>query len=101
MESNDFKISQNVVWFLVIGNTLLMILGAFAKLNHLDYPEFLLTFGLMMFFSTWIIILNDMINNKIYNKSFWVLSLFIIPFISFIFYIIQRKRLIRLGHKLS
>ncbi|WP_277875413.1 PLDc N-terminal domain-containing protein [Aequorivita sp. KMM 9714] len=53
----------------------------------------------MLFFSTWIIILSDMVKNKIYNKTFWIMTMFILPFISPIFYLIQRNRLIRLGQK--
>ena len=100
MKNRDFKIDIKTVWFLVIGNFLLTIFGALAKIQHWEYSQFFLTVGLMLFFSTWIIILSDMIKNKIYNKSFWILTMFIVPFISTIFYLIQRNKLLRLGQKL-
>ncbi len=101
MTQQDFKISFKTVWFLVISNFLLTIFGAFAKIQHWDYFQILLTIGLMLFFSTWVIILSDMVKKKIYNKTFWVISMFIIPSIATIFYMTQRDKLIRLGKKLS
>lgn len=101
MNNQDFKISFKTVWFLVVGNILLTVFGAFAKIQHWEYSQILLTIGLMLFFSTWVIILSDMVKNKIYNKTFWIMTMFIMPTIATIFYIIQRNKLIRLGEKLG
>jgi len=101
MENKDFKISFKTVWVLVIGNIFLTILGALAKIQHWDYSQILLTIGLMLFFSTWIIILSDMVKNKIYNKTFWIMTMFIMPSIATIFYMIQRNKLKRLGEKFA
>ncbi len=101
MKNIDFKISFKAVWFLVIGNILLTVIGAFAKNKHWDYSQFFLTAGLVLFFSTWVIILSDMVKNKIFNKTFWIMTMFIMPPIASIFYMIQRNKLIRLGQKLS
>ena len=100
MKNQDFKIDIKTIWFLVIGNFLLTVLGGIAKIQHWEYSQFFLTAGLMLFFSTWIIILSDMVKNKIHNKTFWILTMFIMPFISTIFYLIQRNKLMRLGQKL-
>lgn len=99
MNNQDFKISFKTVWFLVVGNILLTVIGAFAKIQHWDYSQLLLTIGLMLFFSTWVIILSDMVKNKIYNKTFWIMTMFIMPSIATIFYMFQRNKLIRLGQK--
>ena len=101
MNNQDFKISFKTVWFLVVGNILLTVLGAFAKIQHWENSQILLTIGLMLFFSTWVIILSDMVKNKIYNKTFWILTMFIMPTIATIFYMIQRNKLIRLGQKFA
>jgi hypothetical protein len=101
MNNQDFKISFKTVWFLVVGNILLTVFGAFAKIQHWEYSQILLTIGLMLFFSTWVIILSDMVKNKIYNKTFWIMTMFIIPSIATILYMIQRNKLIRLGGKLG
>lgn len=97
MNNQDFKISFKTVWFLVVGNVLLTVSGAFAKIQHWEYSQFFLTVGLMLFFSAWIIILSDMVKNKIYNKTFWILTMFIMLPIAPIFYMIQRNKLIRFG----
>jgi uncharacterized membrane protein len=101
MNNQDFKISFKTVWFLVVGNILLTVVGAFAKIQHWDYSQLLLTIGLILFFSTWVIILSDMVRNKIYNKTFWIMTMFIMPSIATIFYMIQRNKLIRLREKLG
>lgn len=101
MKNADFKISFKIVLFLVTGNILLITLGTFAKSQYWEYSQVYLTVGLMLFFSTWIIILSDMLKNKIYNKTFWLLTMFILPPIATIFYLIQRNKLIRLGEKFS
>lgn len=101
MKQQDFKIDIKTIWILVIGNLLLTIVGAFAKVQHWESSQLFLTMGLMLLFSTWIIIVSDMAKNKIYNKTFWILSMFIMPTIAAIFYLIQRNRLIRLGQKFS
>jgi len=99
MENQDFKIGIKTVWFLVAGNLLLTVFGALSKIQHWEFSQFFLTVGLMFFFSTWIIILSDMVKTKIYNKTFWIITMFIMPFIAIIFYLIQRNKLIRLGQK--
>ncbi|AFU69716.1 hypothetical protein P700755_003044 [Psychroflexus torquis ATCC 700755] len=96
MENQDFKISIKTVWVLVIGNFLLTILGAFAKVQHWEFSQVLLTIGLIIFFSTWIIVFSDMAKNRINNKFFWMISMFILPTISPLIYLIQRNKLIRL-----
>ena len=101
MQNQDFKIDIKTVWVLVIGNFLLTIIGAFAKIQQWEFSQILLTVGLMLFFSTWVIILSDMVKNKIYNKTFWILTMFIMPTISTVFYLIQRNKLLRFGHRFS
>lgn len=99
MENQDLKIDIRTVWFLVIGALLLITLGALAKIQHWEFTQIFLTVGLMLFFAAWVIILSDMVQNKIYNKAFWVITMFITPPISVFFYLVQRNRLLRLGQK--
>jgi hypothetical protein len=101
MENHDFKISNTTVYLLIIGNFFLILLGALAKINHWSIAESFLSGGLLLFFTSWVIILSDMLKHKIYNKTFWLISMFTIPFISMFFYIFQRHKLIRLGQKFS
>jgi len=101
MKNQDFRIGIKTVWFLVIGNILLTVLGALANIQHWEFSQFFLTVGLMLFFSIWIIILSDMFKNKIYNRTFWIMTMFIMPTIASIFYLVQRKKLLRLGQRFS
>lgn len=99
MKNQDFKISIKTVWILVIGNFLLSMFIITAEIRLWEFSDIIMTVGLMLFFSTWIIVLSDMVKNKIYNKSFWILTMFITPSISTFFYLVQRNKLIRLGQK--
>jgi hypothetical protein len=99
MNNQDFKISFKTVWFLVVGNFLLTIIYVFVKIQHWEFSQILFTVGLMLFFSTWIIIISDMVKNKIYNKTFWIMTMFILPTIATIFYMFQRNKLLRLEQK--
>ena len=96
METPDFKISYMAVWAIIIGHTLITMFGAFAWIQHWDHSQFFVTAGLVMSLFSWIIILSDMSRNKIYNRPFWILTMFITPWIAMIVYMIQRNRLMRL-----
>lgn len=95
MKNQDFKISIKTIWALVFANGLLLFVALYAKLMHWEFSQVMLTAGLMLFFSTWAIILSDMLKNYIYNKSFWVTSMFVLPFLSPILYLIQRNKITR------
>ncbi len=97
MENQDFKIGIKTVWVLVIGNLLVTGFVAFALIQNLEFAQILLMFGLVLFFSTWIIVLSDVVKSKIYNKAFWVITMFILPSIAPIFYMVRRSRLSRIG----
>jgi hypothetical protein len=101
MKEQDFRISIKTVWFLAIGNLLLIGFGALAKLQQLESSQVFLTIGLMLLFSTWIIVMGDLLRNRIYNKTFWVVMMIIMPAIAALFYMIQRDKLLRLGQKFS
>lgn len=98
---NNVNIGIGMVWFFMLSSLLLTLVGAVVKVQHWDYHEIFLTIGLMLFFSTWIIIFSDIFKNNVYNKTFWILSMFIMPFVAVFFYLIQRNKLLRLGKKFS
>ncbi|MCH8554804.1 MAG: hypothetical protein LAT76_06575 [Schleiferiaceae bacterium] len=101
MDNQDFRISYTTAWFLVVGSTLITFLGSFAKFSGWEYSQVILTIGLMLFFSTWVIIFSDIVKNKIYNRSFWVITMFVMPLIAMVFYMFQRNKLLRLGQRFS
>jgi hypothetical protein len=98
-KQTPFLISGSVVWVLVIVNFSLTVLGIFAHLLQWPAPNYALTLGGIIFFSAWLIVLQDMLQQKIYNKTYWLASLFILPSISLVVYLIQRQRLMRLGQR--
>ncbi len=101
MKNQDFKISIKTVWLLVIGNLLLTIVGALVKIEHWEFSQIFLTVGLIVFFTTWIIVVSDMVKNKVYNKTFWIFTMFVIPTIAIILYLIQRNKSLRYEQRFS
>ncbi len=99
MKNQDLTIDFRLVWLLVVGSILFISLGALAKVLHWEFATIYLFTGLVFTFASWVILLSDMIKSEIYNKSFWILSMFLMPTIACIFYLMQRNRLLRLGHK--
>lgn len=94
MNNQNFKIDIKYLWALLIGSMVLTIIGAVAKTQSREYSQFVLASGLILYISTLIIIISDMSKNKIRNKTFWIVSMFIIPAIASIVYLLQRKNLI-------
>jgi tetrahydromethanopterin S-methyltransferase subunit E len=101
MEKQYLIISIGMVWFLTIGSLFLTLIGAVAKVQHWQNHQVFLTIGLILFFSSWVIVFGDMVKNNIYNKTFWISTMFILPFIVVLLYLIQRNRLLRLGQRFS
>jgi len=98
-ENNDFKISVITVWFLTIGYFPLLIIGSLGRIQQYELSRYFLIIGLCFLFSSWLIIYSDIRKNKVYNKLFWTMSMFILPFITPVFYLMLRKKLINLGQK--
>lgn len=101
MKNKEFNLSTKTVWILLLGAFLLMPLAFLTTMQEWPVTSFFRTLGSMFFFAAWVILLNDMIKNNIYNKPFWIATLFIIPPISAFFYLLRREALLRLGQRLS
>ncbi|MDK2978682.1 MAG: hypothetical protein PWP52_1396 [Bacteroidales bacterium] len=101
MENKDFTLTIKTVWLLVASTFLFTVIAFFAAVYQWEYKQIFTTLSLMMFFASWVIIFNDMVQHKIYNKPFWMLSMFTLPHLSIFFYTIQRNKLLRLGQKLA
>lgn len=48
---------------------------------------------LVLLFSLWFFLLVDMIRTRIYHKTFWIASMFLLPWLAPVFYLFQRKKL--------
>jgi bacteriorhodopsin len=93
MKNQKFKLSKTVVWLLVLGN-LLIIIGAIAKIQRWEFLNTLLISGFVLLLLNWILIFGDIIKNRIYNKTFWIISMIVFPTISPIIYLLRRNRLL-------
>ena len=97
MEDKQFIHNPKIIWIYLITSYLLLLTGFFAKLQGWEILQDALVGGRILFFLTWLIIMVDIVKTPIFNKAFWVISIFIIPPIAALFYMIQRNRLIRLS----
>ncbi|PHN08468.1 hypothetical protein [Flavilitoribacter nigricans] len=99
MRDRDFRVNFRAVWFLVIANLSIFFLGSLARIQQWELPGSILTVGLILFFASWIIIAGDILTNKIANRSFWLISMFLVPPFAVLLYLIQRDKLLRLGEE--
>lgn len=49
---------------------------------------------LVLLFVFWFLLLGDMLRSKIKDKMFWVVSMFLMPFLAPVIYLFQKKRLL-------
>lgn len=99
MENLDFKISLRTVWILLLGSIILTIVGAFLKILQMEFFQLFLVLGLILYVTSWILIYNDITLKKIYNKKFWIKSMFILPTIAPLVYMFRRTKLMSYGEK--
>ncbi|MBT8318723.1 MAG: PLDc N-terminal domain-containing protein [Gramella sp.] len=85
----------------VISFLFFLLWGAslFAHILNLGETEseILIWASKSILFIFWLYILVDMIRNEIRDKTFWILSMFFLPFFAVIVYIYRRKNLIHLS----
>ena len=81
-----------LVYILLIAGIILGVLGAVNKISTYYYQA-----GVAMFSIGWMIVFFDILKNKIYNKQFWVLSMFFVMPVTPIIYLIRRESLLSTG----
>ncbi len=97
MKNRNFTLSTTFIWIMVIISLILTIIGTLAIIQQWQLVSSQWIIGFALLILAWIIIIIDMNRNNIFNKRFWILSMLIIPSVTSIFYLIQRKKLIKLG----
>jgi len=89
-----------VKYRIVIGILFYILWGAsfFAQILGFDEnaSEVMIWSSNTILFIFWLIILIDMIQNKIPNKIFWILFMFLLCFFSPVVYLFRRKNLLHL-----
>lgn len=90
----NIKISTNTIYILLTINAIFIALVSSIKGDMLMPTVFaFVAYSLAL----WVIILADMLSNPIYNKVFWIWSMFFIPVFSIFVYPFRRERLIQIG----
>lgn len=97
MTNQDFKLNFKFVWILITASTVFTVIGSFGKPHLWENPSYFLIAGVSLSIITWMIVLTDMISQNIFNKAFWVGTMFICSPLSMILYMFQRNKLIKYG----
>lgn len=101
MDDNNLVVNNSIVWALAISNIVIVFIGAFSRIYGWADGGIILTIGITVCFAAWVIILSDIANHRIRNKSFWILLVIVLPSISPILYLILREGLINPDHPLD
>jgi glucose uptake protein GlcU len=99
MVSKNIQIDIRLVWALVIADIANTIFVVYTRNSEIGSFSFVMLITLSLVLQ--VILISDIIKNKLFNKSFWLLSMIFIPKLAQIFYLMQRGKLIRLGNKLA
>lgn len=94
-----FKLSITFVWLLTALSVFFLAEG-FYLADDL-YHKLFISLALMLFFIIWIIVITDLFNYPVYNKTFWFISFLIIPYIAVLVYLFLRNKLIMKEKKLE
>ena len=83
-----YRISISIVFFLLY---FYWGFREYSIVEPLATPDYWLP--IVIVFSLWLFLLVDMIRTKIYHKTFWIASMFLLPWLAPVFYLFQRKKL--------
>ena len=93
MENTDLKIGLKTVWVLLAGDFLLLFAATGSAILNRDLLNIMIMTGFIMLSAGWINVMSDMSRNRIQNKTIWILSMFLCPFISPVVYLLWKHRL--------
>lgn len=100
MKNQSLNIDTRIVWAIALINLLLNVPIVFFLIQKWEIPALLINAVLVSYFLNWVIVLSDIVGNKVYNKSFWISSMIFYPTIASLFYLARRKNLLPKGEKL-
>ena len=92
---SSISVNYKLMCIISYGGFLLSLVGAYANVKHLAISNLFLTVGLVLFVSGWIIILSDIVKKPIYNRTFWLQSMFILAPVAPLVYLTQRSKLVK------
>jgi hypothetical protein len=86
-----YRIQLSIAYLLVF---LTIIPGAFLKIIHWPYANFLLSIGIVILIPLFILTINDIIVRPIRNKPLWIAGVLLSPAIVGLIYLIKRDNLV-------
>jgi glucose uptake protein GlcU len=93
--------SKKKLWILTISSYSFFLYLIYVQTQGIEYPEYIGAIGIGVILSTIILMIADVLENNVYNKWFWVISMLCTPPLSVIAYIAQRDKLIKLGQRFN
>ncbi|MBI6116888.1 PLDc N-terminal domain-containing protein [Salegentibacter maritimus] len=88
----NYRVLVSIVFYILWGSDFIT--------NELELSKEVSTYfnwtALVMLFIFWLFILFDISKQNLKDKTFWILSMFLLPFFSPIVYLFNRKNLIHL-----
>ena len=91
----NFKEYKPVIWLMLILSYLLIITEIIGIYQDWVLPKYLVYFSRLLVFLVWILCFIDILKNRLFNKTFWILSLFILTPICLPSYLYLREKLMR------
>ena len=96
---HPFKLSISFIWLITALAVFFLAEGFYLKDEF--YRSIFLSMGLVLSFVIWFIVFFDILHYPVHNKTFWVISIFVLPYITLIVYLFRRNKLIIYGEKLA
>jgi apolipoprotein N-acyltransferase len=95
---NNFRVPTAFMWLLTVLNFIPVFAFAFGLTDLVNSPfQSGIFFGILVV--TLLIFLADALTSEIYNKTVWIIILILIPMVTYVIYLIQRKKLLGLQRK--
>lgn len=87
-----YRVLISIVFYILWGSDFISnVLGISEEISSI-----LNWTSVAILFIFWLIILVDMIKQRFINKTFWILSMFFVPFFAPVVYLFRRKKLLYL-----
>ncbi|MEZ5000735.1 MAG: hypothetical protein R2744_09790 [Bacteroidales bacterium] len=95
-KANDYLLIPTLLmWFLVAVNYLFAILWITGNIT-LEESGMLFGFLFGIVALTWILFLVDALIAEIYQKSFWIISLVVLPLVTYPVYLVRRRKTVEM-----
>lgn len=94
--SNNLKVNPGLLKVVAVLQFLLLGLFYYTQWQQISLPSILNYTVFFVFLFAWLLVLADLLQQRIYQKWFWYLGLFTLPFLAILLYAFQRKSLLHL-----